>query len=290
MVELSYRELQKLCEQLQLPICCNSKKHVLMQHVNKTKKNIPKRKDSMTRQIEEISKQTGLVPISIIGEPGREATSIVFKDNKTGEEWVAKIFHKERKSVEKQIKFYQMAAAKNISPEIYPGLESNKQMLVSKKMDEVLLKREGHTNISPDSFWLKLSNIEKKNAVLRLFEKYLQLERLGIHHNDSNNLNIMWSYELQDWYIIDYGSSKKITKATLKKYTHPNIETGFNMIFATNKPAKNTIAWEIIEYLKEKGEIKTDPVYGRTRDQYPDIGTLSNEDKKFIDKITQNIR
>jgi serine/threonine protein kinase len=58
----------------------------------------------------------------------------------------------------------------------------------------------------------------------------LKLDEIGILHNDGNPLNLMFDAE-DNLKIIDFGLSKKITKAVRKKWQdQPNVKVTLHML------------------------------------------------------------
>lgn len=137
-----------------------------------------------------------------IGEKGKEGTTYLAVD-RNGRRYAMKTFRKAKSSrtLQKEFDLQKKAAKVGIAPKVY-YCDLIGKWFVMEKMDYHLyetLKEKG-------------LNKKQQERIIEIFEK---LDRIGVFHNDANLMNYM--VKKDQIYLIDYGYSKEITTALIKK-------------------------------------------------------------------------
>lgn len=141
---------------------------------------------------------------SQIGNTGKEAKtySVIGKNN---EEYAMKTFKKTKSAnkIEEEVDFQKRCAKLGISPKII-DYDVDKKFIVMEKMDghlyDIIAEKKGMMS-------------EKIQS--RIVEIFKLLDKAGVFHGDANIMNYM--YRGSKIYIIDFGFSKEIDDALLKK-------------------------------------------------------------------------
>jgi tRNA A-37 threonylcarbamoyl transferase component Bud32 len=153
-----------------------------------------------------------------LGKTGKEGTVYLEKYIVDGKETdCAKKVFKSGKSVnrvQREAKFQNDAASYDVAPKIYNIDLSNPPSITMEKMDKTIIEILKEQNGS-------LTDKQQKD-ILNLYQK---LDNNGLLHNDANPLNLM--IKGNEWKLIDYGFSKKITK---KHGQYPNLNISLNLL------------------------------------------------------------
>jgi tRNA A-37 threonylcarbamoyl transferase component Bud32 len=140
-----------------------------------------------------------------IGKPGKEGSGyIVYEVNHPETEYVMKEF-KPKKSFDKvrnEVLFQTIASLYEISPKILEyGRKPNPYIIMEKmnggNISEVIMRQNG-----------KLT-LDQQQQLIKIYDT---LDKIKIHHNDFNILNLMFNNN--KLYIIDYGMSKILNENT----------------------------------------------------------------------------
>lgn len=152
--------------------------------------------------------------ISQLGNKGKEGVTYLVKDTKD-REYAMKTFKKTKSSrtLKMEYSLQKRAGKRGISPRVFSYDTVCSKYILMEKMDEHLLDviKRG-------------KGVLKKSAQLRILEIFNTLDSEGIFHGDANILNYM--VKNGKIYIIDFGFSKEITPALIKKLgtDTPNIK------------------------------------------------------------------
>jgi len=147
-----------------------------------------------------------------LGEKGKEGTTyLVVTPN--GQEYAMKTFrkHKSTSTMKQEVKLQKIAGEAGIAPEVID------KDLISKTI--VMTKMDYHL----------IDAMKKQKGLLRQTQQqqiiaiYKKLDEIGVFHADANILNYM--FKDNKIYIIDFGMSKPIDEALIKKLgtTTPNL-------------------------------------------------------------------
>ena len=149
-----------------------------------------------------------------LGKSGKEGT--VFIEIIDGVEYARKEF-KPTKSfarVKREADYQKLAATEGVAPSVIHVTNKPTPSITMEKMDGTiidLLESNGG----------KLTDEQQ----LKVLSLYRRLDEIGILHNDSNPLNLM--YIGDTFKLIDYGFTKKITK---KHCENPNLNIGMKLL------------------------------------------------------------
>ena len=149
-----------------------------------------------------------------LGNSGKEGT--VYIEIIDGVEYARKEF-KSTKSfarVKREADYQKLAATEGVAPLVIEVKDKPTPSITMEKMDGTiidLLKSNGG----------KLTDEQQ----LRILSLYQRLDEIKILHNDSNPLNLMYAGD--DFKLIDYGFTKKITK---KHGSYPNLNIGMRLL------------------------------------------------------------
>jgi len=106
-----------------------------------------------------------------------------------------------------------------VAPKVISVDLSKPPSIIMEKMDKTIIDVINEQN--------GILTEEQQIQILSLYQK---LDNIGLLHNDSNPLNIMIVGD--EWKLIDYGMSKKITK---KHGTSPNVKMSLKfMLYSIN--------------------------------------------------------
>lgn len=154
-----------------------------------------------------------------LGVTGKEGT--VYLVTIDGKEYAKKEF-KSSKSilrVKTEADFQKKAADVGVAPNVIEISTQRPPYIIMEKMDcnvlDVIKNQNG-----------ELTEDQQKN----ILSLYKRLDNIGILHNDSNPLNLMYSGK--DWKLVDYGFSKKITT---KHCTNPNLNITVRFLLKSTK-------------------------------------------------------
>ena len=149
-----------------------------------------------------------------LGNSGKEGS--VFKENIDGIEYARKEF-KATKSfarVKREADYQKLAADVGVAPTVIDVSSKPTPSITMEKMDGTILDLlESNGGRLTDEQQLKILSL------------YQRLDEIGILHNDSNPLNLM--YIGDNFKLIDYGFTKKITK---KHCENPNLNIGMKLL------------------------------------------------------------
>ena len=139
-----------------------------------------------------------------LGDKGKEARTFLVID-KFDCEYAMKIFRKNKASnkIVEEVTLQRKCSDAGISPKVV-DYDTEKKFIVMEKMDGHLIDHMKMTK-----------GILSENLQNQLISIYKKLDKLKIFHGDANILN----YMMKDGkiFIIDFGFSKEITPAFLKK-------------------------------------------------------------------------
>ena len=158
-----------------------------------------------------------------LGITGKEGT--VFQETIDGVQYAQKVFKPKKaiSRVKREAEFQKLAAQHGIAPEIIEVNTSSPPSFTMEKMDktviDVINEQDGELTE------------EQQKKILSLYQK---MDEIKLLHNDSNPLNLMIVGE--EWKLIDYGMSKKITKEYGKKHDNiPNLKVGLRFLLNSTK-------------------------------------------------------
>jgi len=119
--------------------------------------------------------------------------------------------------IQREVDFQIQACTEGVAPQVY-HVDLDKKQIFMQGLDSLLLdvakKRE-----PPHLTKYEMDGIENM---------MVKLDNIGLLHNDGNCRNVM--LHQGRLYLIDYGFSKRISKATLRKTNAPNIDYTFKMM------------------------------------------------------------
>tara|TARA_Y100000389_G_C17280487_1_gene422694 strand:+ start:226 stop:774 length:549 start_codon:yes stop_codon:yes gene_type:complete len=158
-----------------------------------------------------------------LGLSGKEGTCMLVKEIIDGVEveYAKKIFKKTKspKMVQKEAELQEKAYNADVAPKVISVDLSKPPSITMEKMDKTIIDVINEQN--------GILTEEQQIQILSLYQK---LDNIGLLHNDSNPLNIMIVED--EWKLIDYGMSKKITK---KHGTSPNVKMSLKfMLYSIN--------------------------------------------------------
>tara|TARA_B110000008_G_scaffold272290_1_gene304811 strand:- start:580 stop:1719 length:1140 start_codon:yes stop_codon:yes gene_type:complete len=173
----------------------------------------------MQSDIKELSKLTRSQiekRFKISGKKGKEGTTFVAK-GRSKKEYAIKLFSAKKASsrISAEAALQKSAAAVGVAPMVY-AVNSREKYIIMDKMKETIveyLKRKYPNGRRPLS----------KDMQAQVYALCMRLDKAGVVQNDGNPLNLMLD-DSDRLYIIDYGFSKKITPAVVKRRgSQPNI-------------------------------------------------------------------
>jgi len=149
-----------------------------------------------------------------LGKSGKEGT--VFIEIIDGVEYARKEFKptKSFSRVKREADYQKLAATEGVAPLVINITNKPTPSITMEKMDGTiidLLESNGG----------KLTDEQQ----LKILSLYQRLDEIGILHNDSNPLNLM--YIGDTFKLIDYGFTKKINK---KHGDYPNLNIGMKLL------------------------------------------------------------
>ena len=189
----NYKELKDLAEYMNLKTHRN--KSDLIEEITKAFKEY---EDYRRNHIDKY------VRIKQLGEKGKEGTTFLVKI-KNGAEYAMKTFRKNKSSsmLQKEAKLQKKASEFGISPNVIE-VDTVSKYIVMERLDSHLF----------DNMKKQQKNLTKTQQK-QIISLYKKLDKAGIFHGDANLLNYM--YKDDKLYIIDFGMSKEITPALIKK-------------------------------------------------------------------------
>ncbi len=203
---------------------------------------IPKKKDelikSMLKCFQEYEKYKleKYERIKQLGNKGKEGITYLVKDIKTDKIYAMKTFKKNKSinNIKKEGELQRLAAEFGIAPNVI-DIDIINKTIVMEKMDKHLF----------DIMKLQNGNLTElqQKQIIKIFKT---LDEAKVFHGDSNILNYM--YKGKKMYIIDFGMSKKIDDALIKK-------------LGTNTPNMDIMTLGFILKLKELNCPKSSYVY-----------------------------
>lgn len=199
--QLKLLEMQDIAKSLKIPKYETMRKTELSEKILQTLKSDHKttENDGSTR----LSKNTYTIGEQI-GNKGKEAKTYIVKD-KFKSIYAMKTFRSTKSStkIHEEVQLQRRCSERGISPKII-DYDTEKKFIVMEKMDGHLLDsiNANGGNISVDI----------QRQLLHIFK---ELDSAGVFHGDANLMNYM--YRGNKIYIIDFGYSKPITDALIKK-------------------------------------------------------------------------
>ena len=210
----TFQELKKMAKDMDLPSKRSKSDYLLeIKEAFKDYEYYKKKKmDKYTR-------------VKQLGNKGCEGTIYLVTDHKN-REFAMKTFKKTKSSnmLKNEYHLQKKASLFGISPKVVE-YDSVSKYIVMEKMDTHLIdlinKQKGHLT---------------RNQQLQILEIFKKLDDIGIFHSDSNILNYM--IKDKNIYIIDFGFSKEINSALIKK-------------LGTDKPNIKIMTLDLVVLLKE---------------------------------------
>jgi predicted Ser/Thr protein kinase len=196
----SYSELKQLAQDMDLTI--RRSKSDLIGEITKAFKEYEKyKKDKLDRYKRKEQ----------LGAKGKEGTTYLVVSNNN--EYAMKTFRKQKSSTTlcKEAELQKMAADVGVSPNVI-DIDTVSKYIVMERMDchlvDVIKKQNGNLT---------------KNQQKEILSIYKKLDKARVFHGDVNLMNYM--YKNNKLFIIDFGMSKEITSALIKKLgtDKPNI-------------------------------------------------------------------
>lgn len=161
-----------------------------------------------------------------------EEEILKWRDEK--ERWDGERPEHPQESFDKEVRLHRLAAEHGIAPKIY-NVKPKKRSYELDRLDRTMLEYGLDKEKLEDSFQKKL------------ISRCIQMDAIGLHHNDSNVRNVMLKGE--DVFIIDFGRSKTFDWFD-QKYKPPSQWT-FDELQQTFTGLENT---EQRKYLKKANE------------------------------------
>lgn len=146
--------------------------------------------------------------IQQIGNKGKEGVTYLVYDNVNKKEYAMKTFSKRKssKKIELESELQDIVAkTQKIAPDVIDVDSINDNFIVMEKMEEHLF----------DKLMNKQRGILTEKQQKDLINIFKKLDEAKVFHGDSNILNYM--YKGKKLYIIDFGMSRKIDDALIKK-------------------------------------------------------------------------
>jgi RIO-like serine/threonine protein kinase len=145
-----------------------------------------------------------------LGKPGKEAITYVVKVD--GKKYAMKTFKKRKspKNIEQEVILQRRVADVKASPNVI-DYDLERKYIVMSKLDRHLI----------DTSRPKVISLDHQKQLIKLYQK---MDQVGVFHGDPNPLNYM--IKGKKLYAIDFGMSKEITPALIKKLgsANPNEE------------------------------------------------------------------
>lgn len=182
-----------------------------------------------------------------LGDKGKEGTTYLVV-TKECREYAMKTFRKQKSSsrLEKEAKLQELASSAGIAPEVI-DVDTVSKYIVMEKLDKHLIesmKKQGGA-----------LNARQQKQIIKIFQK---LDNVGVFHGDSNILNYM--YKGNKLYIIDFGMSKSIDNALIKKLgtRTPNIDIGLlGMVLKLKELRCSHSSYEeFLKYIPESEKVR----------------------------------
>lgn len=207
----NFIELKDLAEEIEIEYKNKTKKELVnliylffkdYEKINKKYKLTQKPHNSTKKKETTDSKK--YKTIKQIGNVGKDGTTYLVTDKKNNE-FAMKTFKKtkSKKSILQEVECQTLASKFNVCPKVHDmNLEEN--YIVMDKMDEHLY----------EIMKTQKGNLTKTQQQ-EIFDLFKKLDDSKVFHGDSNILNYM--YKGNKLFMIDFGMSKKIDDALIKK-------------------------------------------------------------------------
>jgi len=223
------KELQSLADKMDLPI--GKTKEGLIKNITIAFLEYEKYKQEKKEKYK-IKKQ--------LGNKGKEGVTYLVID-KNDNQYAMKTFKKTKSSKKLYLEFYlqKKASKAGVAPIVYE-YDTVGKWIVMEKMDSHLLDK------------LKEGYILTKKDQERIIEIYKELDDCGVFHNDANLCNYM--IKKNKIYLIDYGFSKKINSALVKKVGTDRPNSKLMLIGFILKLKENNVNPFSYKYLMKKVE------------------------------------
>ena len=159
--------------------------------------------------------------IGTVGKPGKDGTAYLLTKN--GKKYIMKQFktNKSYDRVRREVKYQILASMVGVAPKIHEFGKLPSPYIV---MDYV----DGYTlPLLIRSQKGKLTNKQQQQIV----DAYNKLDEIKVYHNDPNPLNLIFNKQ-GDFFLIDYGFSKDLTKNKSNLSSLRTLLYGFNSAYA----------------------------------------------------------
>ena len=204
------------------------------------------------KELLEMSRDEIKNKFQISGKKGKEGTTFI------AETFAIKMFATTKKTdpIEKEFNLQKRAALFGVAPQVY-GFNPTSKIIIMDKMKETIVEwklrsvEDGTLELAEDGTIVLPEKFQKQ-----IYTLCVQLDKAEVMQNDGNPLNLMFNEDNKRLFMIDYGFSKQIKAAIIKKRgKHPNLGTTlwhFNKDLQHYKIFCDKLQIEVDKYDKDK--------------------------------------